>query len=251
MNESHVTWEATLQETAAAFSYPPTPDIAAGVRQRLARSVRRRQPRAWAYALLLLLALLAGLLAVPQVRAAFLQLFRAGAITISVTEPTPTAANDALLPPTLPSLATAVADFAGRTTLTKAQAQTPFSLRLPPAYGAPDDVFLQQISDPGIAGAIVIMVWRAPTPLQLHQIGADSYGLKGASVDAVAQTMVNGRTAFWIEGGHRILLGDGQSYTVAENVLIWTEGDVTYRLQSMLTLEEAVQIAASLEPMEE
>jgi len=33
------------------------------------------------------------------------------------------------------------------------------------------------------------------------------------------------------------------------HVLIWTMGDVTYRLETELSLEEAIKIAESLEPI--
>lgn len=263
MNESDQTQEqmaALLWETAAAFPYPPTPDVATQVRRRLTAPPQRQQRRlAWALAGLLLVAGL--LLAVPQVRAAVFEIIRAGAITIFVDEPTPTAGaptpgsqSEAIIPPTatLPPLETAVAVFGELTTLTDAQAQTDFSLRLPSAYGPPDEVSLQDSRD----GAIVILAWRHPTQpertqLRLHQTRVIAYGLKQAAADAVAQTEINGQTAYWVEGGHRIRLQDGQSYTVTNNVLIWVEAGVTYRLEGELTLEEAVKVAASLESIQE
>jgi hypothetical protein len=33
------------------------------------------------------------------------------------------------------------------------------------------------------------------------------------------------------------------------HVLIWTEGEVTYRLETKLTLDEAIKVAESLEPI--
>lgn len=263
MNESDQTQKQItmlLRETAAAFPYPPTPDVAGQVRRRLAAPPQRQQRRlAWGLAALLLVAGL--LLAVPQVRAAVFEIIRAGAITIFVGEPTPTAVaptpgsqSEAIVPPTatLPPLATAVSAYGELTTLADAQAQIDFSLRLPPTYGPPDEVYLQDSRD----GAIVILAWLDPTQsermrLRLHQTRVFAYGLKQAAVDAVAQTEINGQTAYWVEGGHRIRLQDGQSYTVTNNVLIWVEENVTYRLEGELTLEEAVKVAASLEPIQE
>jgi hypothetical protein len=36
---------------------------------------------------------------------------------------------------------------------------------------------------------------------------------------------------------------------IAGHVLIWAEGDVTYRLETSLSMEEAVRVAESLEPV--
>jgi hypothetical protein len=36
--------------------------------------------------------------------------------------------------------------------------------------------------------------------------------------------------------------------TIDSNVLIWVDGDITYRLEGDLTLEEALAIAESLGP---
>ncbi len=84
--------ETSLQAAAHDFPYPLTPDIARAVRQRLAMEPRqaamRRMRLAWAAAIAVLI--LAGLLAVPQVRAAVLEALRIGAIRIFLTEPTPT-----------------------------------------------------------------------------------------------------------------------------------------------------------------
>lgn len=257
MNGQNSSWEAALQETAASFPYPPTPDVVAGVRRRLAappphwsRLVVPSAPRTrrrWAAAILLLL--LAGtLLVVPPVRAALVAFFRAGAITIFVGEPTPTLASTqvpSMTPPPLLETAPGV-----RVTLAEAQAQVHFRLRLPPDYGAPDEVYVQPIPDPGLAGQAVIMVWRDPAQpeqarLRLFQIGADEYGLKQASIQAVQQAVVNGQKAFWVEGGHVIQLPEGP-YLVEQDVLVWPEGYVTYRLESGLSLAEAVQLAESL-----
>jgi len=62
---------------------------------------------------------------------------------------------------------------------------------------------------------------------------------------------VNGRRAIWAEGpyvlqfrrGNRV---DYDSAVGRGRVLIWTEGAITYRLETDLSLAEAVQIAESL-----
>src|SRR6185503_5551266 len=84
-----------LQNIARNFSYPPTPDIASAVAKRLAIKPEPKPlispPWRLVWAALVVLFILAGLLAVPQVRAAVVEFLQIGAIRIFLTEPTPTA----------------------------------------------------------------------------------------------------------------------------------------------------------------
>jgi hypothetical protein len=53
----------------------------------------------------------------------------------------------------------------------------------------------------------------------------------------------------WIEGAHPLQFETGDfdvQIIVDSNVLIWTEGAVTYRLEGQLSLDEAIQLAESL-----
>jgi len=254
MNEPNEQWGRVVRETAVSLDYPPTPDIAGAVR-RLADPLPERRaasipPPAWALIVLLVIAGL--LLAVPPARAAVWEFIRAGAITIFV-------GDEEALAPAEATADWAAAEFAGLTSLADARVRAGFPLYLPPAYGLPDDVYLQEILDPGLDGQVVIMAWRDPAQpatvqLRLFQIDVPYYGFKSVSVESVASTQVHGQEAFWIEGGHRIRLQDGaggESYFVTRNVLIWEERAITYRLESALSLEEARQLAESLAPVEE
>lgn len=282
-------WEAYVQETAGAFPYPPTPDIAGALRKRLAEEPRRRTPGrrlAWAAAAVVILA--ASLLAVPQVRAGLLEVLRIGAVEIRLIEPTaipiptpapsptatvrpPTATPDTSrtpgltptssatptpVPPTAtpsptPTPLTSVLDLAGETTLAKAQAKVDFPIRLPaypPDLGAPDRVFLQDLE-----GSAVILVWLEPEQpdqvrLSLHELGPGAFVSKGPP-PVVEETTVHGQRALWTTGTYYVK-SRGGSYgnkrLIEGHVLIWTEGEITYRLETDLSLEEAVRVAESL-----
>jgi hypothetical protein len=254
--------EQQIQQIAATFSYPPTPDIAAVVRQRLKVPTNQahwyRSPRL-VWAVVLFLVVLAGTLAVPQVRAAVLRIFRAGAITIFVPEATETA-----VPPTATTPAQLIAppvatpqpliaqdvllDLAGETTLAEVQ-QLEEPLFIPEGWPLPDRVYYQDHDWP----AVVIFVWLEAgstdeVRLALYQINASTFAYKQAV--RVTGTTLNGREAFWIEGGHWLQLQDGrvQPWLFVEgNVLIWwAEGGITFRLESGLSLVEAKQLAESL-----
>ncbi len=254
MSESH------LAELAAQFAYPPTPDIAAYERRRLAsagaerrlsragsgRRVRLAAGVAAAMGLLLVVALL-----VPQTRAALFQIFDIGAVRILADEepfqPTVTPGRTLL-------------DVAGATTLAEAAEMVGFDILLP-AYpadlGRPDRVYVQKLSDTGLDGPIAILVWSDPAQpdearLSLYQIPVPAYALKRASIESVRETQVDGYAAFWVQGPHRLQLQDGSYddwFFVPGSALVWTDGQLTYRLESGLSMEEAVRIGEALEPI--
>jgi hypothetical protein len=259
--------DSRLAELAAQFAYPPTPDIAAHERRRLASRrlasagsqsrARRAGPnsrmRLLTGAVAALLLLLAVALFVPQTRAALLRILKIGAVSIQVDEEP--------LPPTVTPGRTLL-DVAGATTLAEASEMVGFDI-LMPAYpadlGRPDQVYVQKLSDPGLDGPIAILVWLDParpgeTRLSLYQIPVPAYAFKRASMESVRETQVNGYAAFWVQGSHRLQLLDGSYddnwFFVPGNALVWTDGQITYRLESGLTMEEAVRIGESLQPIE-
>lgn len=259
--QSFEQWEARIEEIAGGLPYPPTPDIAAEIKGQLRATSKptRATPSPWRLAgtaVVVLFIVMAGLLAVPQVRAAVVEFLQLGAVRIFLTEPTPTAT--ALRPtaaPNVPPTATPLAstlDLAGETTLAEAQAQIDFPIRLPtsPAdLGAPDRVYLQDLGGP-----LIILVWLKPdkpeqVQLSLHQFGSGSFAGKSAP-RLIEETTVKGQPALWMEGAHLLQLPNGdyvQRRLVEGNVLVWVEEDITYRLETELSLDEAVQIAESLE----
>jgi hypothetical protein len=270
--------EQWLQEVAASFRYPPTPDVAGalGRHSRLQAATRARSLRP-VWATLLLLLLLAALLAVPSVRAAVLDFLQIGAIRIfpnetavtpaetgagimgSVTPVSPTRSEDTKTTQGTPNATRTLLDLAGATSWEAAQASARFHLRLPtyPAtLGPPDEVYEQQLPDWEEGVPVFILVWRErerldEVRLALYHIAHPAYGLKMASASAIAETEVNGKLAYWIRDPHRFQLATGiveEGFFVPGNVLIWVEGEITYRLEGAQNIEEAVRIAESLSP---
>jgi hypothetical protein len=67
----------------------------------------------------------------------------------------------------------------------------------------------------------------------------------------IDKTTVNGERAVWTSGPYPIILTNGAiqfERLITGHVLIWADTDVTYRLETGLSMEEAVSIAESLEP---
>lgn len=253
-------FEQRLQEVAVTFRFPNTPDVARRLRyrprSRAVPSVGRLRP---AWIALVVAMLLLALLAVPQVRAAVLEFLQIGAIRILPIEapatPLPADDPDATLEAAVPPRT--LLDLAGATTLEAAQASAPFPLRSP-AYpadlGAPDEVFQQQLTEPGLNTPVYIFVWyKDDVPgevrLALYQIGFRNFALKTAAASAIAETFVRGERAYWVRGPHEIRLASGESEEwlfVPGSVLVWTEDGITYRLEGASEMPEAVRIARSL-----
>ena len=263
--------ESVLREGARAFPYPPTPDIAVAHHNRLmpVPHQARKRWRRLALAIAIVALLLAGLLAVPQVRAGILDMLRLGAVRIVLTEPTSTpaitpapaaTALPAIAPAPLtatphpsPTALSSVLDLAGEVSLSYAQSRVLFPLKrpsYPSGLGAPDLVFLQRMNGP-----VVVLVWldktaSPPRPrLSLHLLGPGAFANK-VQPKLIQETSVNGQRALWTEGPYMIQQRDGD-YAIRRlidgHVLIWTEGEITYRLETDAPLDEAVKMAESLQ----
>jgi hypothetical protein len=107
-----------------------------------------------------------------------------------------------------------------------------------------------------IGGPVVVLVWLNPAQpeqvrLSLQQLGPGTFAEKG-NPGVVQETKVNGQQALWAEGPYVLQFRRGNQVDydfrrlVEGRVLIWAEGDITYRLESDLSLEEAVRVAESL-----
>jgi len=67
--------------------------------------------------------------------------------------------------------------------------------------------------------------------------------------DDIREVRVNGRASFWIDDPHQLhVITDvgSETFRVGGNVLIWSRGDVTYRLETSLALPEAISLAESV-----
>lgn len=233
--------EPRLQALAKEFQYPITPSVVGAVMSGLREPrthLRRNRQLAWALAMIIVL--LAGLMSVPPVRAAVLEFIQIGIVRIfpaPAESPVPTT-EAPLTPapaPTRSSLIPMIEKIAGETTLESARSIVNFSIPLPtypPDLGPPDRVFLQ---DTG--GWMVILVWLNPqqpehVQMSLHLIEAD------------------GQRAIWTVGEYPLIMrhADIQFVRLIDgNVLIWEENKITHRLETDLALDEAIRIAESLQ----
>ena len=255
MNEME--FEKQLQLISNQIDYPPTPDIATSVMKKIQPVTRTRfMPKRLAWSLTLILILFLSLFAIPPVRAAILEFIQIGIVRIfpQTIEPTIQLTNESISTATpAPSMIPLLNSILGKTTLEQAQRQVDYPILLPPDFGEPDYVFVYDA-----VGDMTILVWMNPeqpqsVELSLHSIPAESWAIKKMGPTIIELTKVNGEQAVWAEGPYPLILynRNEMQFTrlIEGRVLIWTDGDITYRLETNLSMEEAVAIAESLEPI--
>jgi hypothetical protein len=266
--------EARLIQAAGAFPYPPAPDVTYAVSRRLAARPLERMRRGLVLAGVTLVLILAMVFGVPPVRAAVLEWLRLGAVRIFFVQPTPspmpttspratlvapTAGLQASLPAIFPTDEPAptplrsVLDLSGETTLDKIQARNGFTVTLPtypPDLGQPDHVFYQPAD-----WVVAVLVWMDPADphkarLVLSETNAEAIIFQKMGVESAVNTLVNGQNALWVEGPYMLLTNNGdmaQARLVQNShTLIWTEGKMTYRLETTDPLDTAIRIAESI-----
>lgn len=235
--------ENRLQAAAKHFPYPSTPPMRSWVKApRPGIGVRSARRPAWNWALAIVIALVLGGLAVPQVRAAVVEFLQVGAARIFFSEPPIPALQDSPTP--IPALS----DVFGQTTLAEIREEAGIPIRLPEALGPPDYVYFQENGGP-----LVLAVWVDHREAEVSLLALGPGAFIGKSAPAVVEeTQVNGRSALWLEGQHPMFLKKGGddfaevSLFEAGNVLLWEQGAITYRLEGEFEMEAALRIAESL-----
>ena len=255
MNE----FEKQLIEISKGMDYPPTPDIAGFVSTRLrpARSPRL-MTKAWVWSLTIVLILLLSLLLIPPARAAILEFIQIGIVRIfpQSVEPIATATSQIQIPQTATPNASLqfLETIAGKTTLADAQKRANYPILLPthPAdIGEPDHVYIQNAD-----GNMTILVWLDPQNPQailmsLHFVPPGSWAIEKVAPTILEETSVDGVRAIWAMGPYPLRFTDGDlefTRIMDGNVLIWADDVVTYRLETNMSLEEALIVAESLVP---
>ena len=252
--------DALLHASATAFEYPRTPNIATRVRSRLDNEARshaiagsfierlravfaRPVLRAAGAVLLVVAVVIASALAVPQSREALADFFGLSHVKIEIGP---------VLGPPPPILSPG--SFAEPATLSSAQERVDFEIRLPVVDGtemAADAVYVEDRSP----GAEVVIAVYEEADFDLYQSANGFFGKGGIpSSDVLLKTDVHGYEAIWISrGGHIASSLDDQGRVVVETLrsveratLLWEEMGVTYRLETSLSLDEAIRIAESL-----
>jgi hypothetical protein len=266
--------ESALIETGRAIEYPPTPPLAAHVRGAL-QADRARRPvrsifksRGFAIGLAVIAVVLA-LLLIPQTREVIAQILGLRTIRIIEATPTPTApvatAAPTVIPAPTPTPGVVPFKQCCPSSLADAQQRARFKILLPPDE-APSQVFFQdQIFGRGSdAQQLVLVFGNANQPrFILYEAQGWLYekiiNVSGATAGTtITETQVNGQRALWLTGAPHILVTLDQAGNplfdterpVNANTLVWEKRDsatdTTYRLETALSLAEAVRFAEAL-----
>jgi hypothetical protein len=245
-------FETRLKELAQKVDYPVTPPIAKAVMARI--SVKPPVfSRRLAWSLTILFITIISLMAIPPVRAAVFEFIQIGIVRIFPEAHTPIPETKTPLTPTPSALIPLLEEIMGEVTLQEARAFVEYPIPLPTHpvdLGEPDRIFVQEVDS-----QMTILVWLddenpGKVKLSLHIIPPNSWVIKKVDPTVIELTNVNGQRAVWATGPYPLLLHNREIdfvRLIEGNVLVWTQGDLTYRLETDLSLEEAIKIAESLQ----
>jgi hypothetical protein len=260
--------ERALSDLAPQVAFPPTPDLAGTIRAHIAahpepaRSGWRwpalLQPRRVAIALLGLLVVFGAVLVFsPGLRTSIAKRLGVHGIEIIFVEETPT-------PQATPVGATLL--LGEPMTLTEAQSRIDYVIQIPTALGAPDEVYLRQLT----SGPMVSLLYRPRSDLPearetgvgalLMQFPAESDTgdiAKRVSLGMgyVTEVDINGHPGYWVTGQTELVIDQDPSAGWQEiagrpsaDVLIWEQDGMTYRFEADVSMADAIRIAESLQP---
>ena len=241
---------AELRALGRQLDVPPAPDVTRAVRARLVApparrglsSPARRRPAPprrpiLRYALVVLLAVLTALLAVPPVRAAVFDFFRIGGVSVR-SEPGPS------VPPTPALTARSVADLA------EAERLTGLRVRPPAALGPPDAV--QVIEDRVVSLRWLAAGGRPEVRLDVFDGRPEPLFEKYLRFREAIEVDIGLEPGWYVPWPHEIVYIDPggvrreASARLATSTLIWVRGANTYRLEADLTAARLAAIAASV-----
>jgi len=224
--------ERALVALGRELDLPLEPDLRSRVRERIEGRPRYRRALVPALALLVALGIA---LAVPDARSAILRFFHIGAVTIERVETLPTARERPLTAGLGPALS-----------LPEAEARSGVTLVL---NGPLPRHFYAR------PGLIATLVQYRGEPVLVAELQGDQMGIvkkladPGTRIDVVSI----GSFGLWIEGGPHLLIwkpGLGEvrhiGTRLAGNVLIWTEGDRTFRLEGGLNKGHMLELARQI-----
>jgi len=166
-------------------------------------------------------------------------------------------------PTSMPTSPSAGLDIAGEISFYELDRADGFKVKVPtiismPEIIAPNRLYLQ--TGAGM-GKTVVMAWYSPgrtdnlRMVMMQGTWDDSLDTLDANVTAIAQTStVHGNTAQWVEGPQYMYVNKTEGATDLasrrwlknSHTLVWQENGLKYRLETDLSLQDAVQVAESL-----
>jgi hypothetical protein len=235
--------ERALVSLGRELEYPPTPDLAAVVAERLRRSRRTRRPRRTLVLAFALFLLISGTVvaAVPAARDAVLDLFGLQGATVERREELPAGRELGEL------------ELGPRMTLDAARRELGFAPLVPAALGEPASVHVRP-DPPG--GELALLYRQGPDALITEFRGdlhPDYAGKIATEANTVERVRVDGRRGVWVAGAPHLFFYRDEAGRVkestlrlAQNVLLLEHGRVLVRVEGRLGKATALRIARSL-----
>jgi hypothetical protein len=227
--------ERALVALGGELEFPPQPNLVAAVRERLERR-RMFAPRRRALVFAVAVAVVAfGIaMAVPDARSAILRFFHIGAVTVERVETLPPAQQRPL-----------TAGLGAPLSRREAETRAGFEIELPDVNGpVPTRYYVR----PGLIATV--FSWHK-TPVLLAEFVGDQVSLTKKLV--ARETRVEGaqigQFGLWLSGGPHVVQWDWGNRVhrvgsrTAGNVLLWLDGDRTYRLEGELSKPEMLRLA--------
>jgi hypothetical protein len=241
--------ELALHDLGRTIEFPPTPDMASRVRERLTEGRAPRfqwvNRRALVIALAVLAVAIGAVMAVPQTRASILRFFHLRGVTIERVNQLPTVS----IQRNFNKL------FVGeKVTLEEARKRADFRVVTPDALGEPDGIYFQD-TPPGGMVSFVYGTLEDPRALvtEFRARVRDVIFKKAVSETNIKGVDVNGQPGYWLSGApHEFAYLDASGefrqelVRLAGNTLVWERGPVTLRLEADINRSEALDIARSM-----
>ncbi len=259
---------SALHDLGRQIAYPPTPQLARAVRNRLAsRPVRRwfgwppvASPRlSFALAALAVAVLVAAALAAfPGTRSAIAHFLELRGIVIThAPSPLPS------LSPLPPGPLGERLGLGQQVALAEARAHARFQVLVPTRPGDPDEVYFQE---PPQGGKVSLVYPARPGLPQTSETGVGMlitefrgdldpgfFGKMLGPETRLVEVRINGTPGYWLEGKPHFLFYKDPSgrfsqetLRLAGNTLLWEKDGVTLRIESALSKDEAIRIAESM-----
>ena len=224
--------ERALLQLGGELEFPAVPDLGSRVRARI--EPRRRRSALVGAAAVGVLAL-AVAMAVPDARSSILRFFHLGAATIERVETLPAARERPLAAGLGPALS-----------LKEAERRAGFTLVL--ANAQPRTFYAQP-------GLLATLVQYDGKPVLLAELDGDQMGFakKFAGPGTTVQPAPIGSFGLWLSGGKHVLVWESPGRhanqiepRLAGNVLIWTEGSRTFRLEAALDERQMLRLGRQI-----
>jgi hypothetical protein len=219
--------ERALTQLGRELEFPREPDLRGAVRSRIER---RRWARPLVGAVALLLVAFGIAMAVPQARSAILDFFHIGAVTIERVETLPPAEQRPLAAGLGPAL-------------TRAEAEERSGVPLVLEDVRPARFYAR-------TGLIAALLRYRGKPVLLAELSGDQTGItkKLSPPDTNVEPAEIGAFGLWLTGGKHVLIWPGGEIEprLAGNVLLWTEGYRTFRLEADLNKGEMLRLARDI-----